>query len=1447
MLSYSSGHSIDYLTDAVAAGRESYYTGAVATGEPPGRWYGRGAVALGLAGEVDHEVIAALYGRFVDPRDGQTVLGHSGRRYATPEELFARALAANPGASAEQREQLRLVAEKEARSNVAFHDVTFNVQKSVTVLHAAFEAQEVAARRAGDVEAERAWAAHRVAVEEAIWAGNNASLDYLAKNAGYTRIGKHGGTAGRWADAHDWTVASFFQHDSRNHDPHLHIHNAILNRVQGPDGKWRTIDWEVAKREKAAAGAVGERVMFGRLVATLGLQVAMRPDGVSREIVGVDQAVMDLLSTRTHDITPKTAALAQAYEAQFGHPPNALQLYRLSRVATLATRPGKEHTGQTAEERLDEWDRRVREVDKGLRAELAGGLADVAWETLRLADRTQEPAEIDPAVAAEIAVAEAQGVQSRWGESNLMKAVSNALPDYVGPLTGEEFEELLRGVAAKGLAEHCTKLTAPAPGADTLPAGERLANGRSAQQRPGGDLFASKDHVRSERVLRAAAVQRGAVVMDPALVELFIRELAEVGTELGVGQARAVRGVLGSGARVESLVGPAGTGKTLVVGALAKAWTDPTLWGGVPRRCFGLATAQIATDVLTGEGLTARNVTAWLRAQERLAQGRGSVEDQVLALAEGDLVVVDESSMANTPALAAIRDRCGAAGAKLLLTGDHRQLAAVGAGGAMSMVAAAGISYELAEVRRFSAQWERDASLRLREGDTSALLEYRKQGRIIDGGTFDEAAERAVEGYVADTLRGVDTRLLVDTNEQAARVSAAVRGRLVALGTLQEPGVSIGRYGATAGIGDLVEARRLAWELAGYQGNRRGPVTREQYRVLAVRADGGLDVAHITGRSAHSGEQHGDRLTLPASYVAQDLEPGHASTVYSVEGITVDTCHSLLSSRTGRAAQYVALTRGRDRNTAYVHTVADPSDSRPGRTIERLDPVRVLGRTGVDEGQDRAALVEAAESARLMESVQTAAQRLAEIAERQAEGRTAAMLDGLLDHGLLSEQQRVALAGDDNTATLARVLRQAEVAGSDPLDVLTTAITERELGNARSIASVVHHRICDRVDLEPVGDSHCDWVPKVIDPDYQRHLRDLAAAADRRRDELGQLAAQHRPQWALEGLGPVPDDPQQRGQWVRRAGVVAAHREQAGHTDETTALPGPPPRERVEAYASWRASWRALGRPEDTRAEQEMSNGLLRVLVRAMAREQAWAPPYVARDLSGAAQAAQCQRDNAELLTAQATAEADPAQQARLHDDAAQAAHRAAILDQEVAKLSIGDTARAKYLVDTAVTQDKSDRARLELASRGIDPDHPDNPIRTKEWFAAQRAELAESEPHRAITDADLDEHAADRAAVADDVTSGFAVETDVPDIREIASIEPPLAVNDYDWDRVPDVSETKASLERSHRALRESQQRRQWEAAREAEDRASDTARWHGADQQARQSQMRDHEPVLD
>src|SRR4029079_18385500 len=138
----------------------------------------------------------------------------------------------------------------------------------------------------------------------------------------------------------DWVVASFFQHDSRDPDPHLHIHNGMLNRAQSPDGVRRTLDALSLLRWSHAAAAVAERVTAERLTHALGVLLAMRPDGKAREIVGVAQEAMDLISTRRLKLTAKAEELIEAFEARKGRAPNGLERERLMQQATLMTRRG---------------------------------------------------------------------------------------------------------------------------------------------------------------------------------------------------------------------------------------------------------------------------------------------------------------------------------------------------------------------------------------------------------------------------------------------------------------------------------------------------------------------------------------------------------------------------------------------------------------------------------------------------------------------------------------------------------------------------------------------------------------------------------------------------------------------------------------------------------------------------------------------------------------------------------------------------------------------------------------------------------------------------------------------------------------------------------------------------------------------------------------------------
>ena len=95
--------------------------------------------------------------------------------------------------------------------------------------------------------------------------------------------------------------------------------------------------------------------MEEHLTRSLGVRFATRPDGKAREILGVRPEVMELFSSRRRAITAKTAELVRAFESRFGRAPNSLELDRLQRQATFATRPVKSHEGETVEERLDRW------------------------------------------------------------------------------------------------------------------------------------------------------------------------------------------------------------------------------------------------------------------------------------------------------------------------------------------------------------------------------------------------------------------------------------------------------------------------------------------------------------------------------------------------------------------------------------------------------------------------------------------------------------------------------------------------------------------------------------------------------------------------------------------------------------------------------------------------------------------------------------------------------------------------------------------------------------------------------------------------------------------------------------------------------------------------------------------------------------------------------------
>ena len=62
-------------------------------------------------------------------------------------------------------------------------------------------------------------------------------------------------------------------------------------------------------------------------------------------------------------------------------------------------------------------------------------------------------------------------------------------------------------------------------------------------------------------------------------------------------------------------------------------------------------------------------------------------------------------------------------------------------------------NWPLDGVRRFAEAWEREASLRLRDGDVMALADYQAHGRIYEG-PQDRVYDDAVDLCMADTRPG---------------------------------------------------------------------------------------------------------------------------------------------------------------------------------------------------------------------------------------------------------------------------------------------------------------------------------------------------------------------------------------------------------------------------------------------------------------------------------------------------------------------------------------------------------------------------------------------------------------------------------------------------------------------------------------------------------------------
>jgi conjugative relaxase-like TrwC/TraI family protein len=529
MLTIASGYDPLYLTRAVATGRENYYLSAVAEhGEPPGVWTGLGCLELGLAvgSEVDNKVMERLYGAFLDPRDPtrKTTLGRAPSGFdGNNDKVAARIaslLAAEPEASPERRDQLIMQALKEQRAAVYFFDATFSVPKSVSLLHASFQVRAQQAHETGRDDEARQWTARAQAVWDGIMAGNQAMLDYLQQEAGYSRAGYHSKGSGRFADAHQWVIASFAQHTSRDNDPQLHVHNAILNRVLREDPlasrpcarqAWRTLDGAALYAAKPAAGAIAERTLAEYLADRLGVQTIARPDGNGWEIAGISEELRDQFSSRRRAIGSRLQELIGEYERKHHKVPNARAVWSMAQFVTLDSRQAKAHSAPAREALLVHWEAQSRRAE-------TGALSAIPDTVL---GRREPGADAGPPSGADLdrilAAADAQRSRATFSRYELTRMINRYLPDHLGGLSGEQVTRLLDELTTQALRPGgpADAVLLTAPEMVPVPEAYRRADGLSLWRRHGAEIYTTRAMLDTEARLLRAAAHNGAPKIAP--------------------------------------------------------------------------------------------------------------------------------------------------------------------------------------------------------------------------------------------------------------------------------------------------------------------------------------------------------------------------------------------------------------------------------------------------------------------------------------------------------------------------------------------------------------------------------------------------------------------------------------------------------------------------------------------------------------------------------------------------------------------------------------------------------------------------------------------------------------------------------------------------------------------------------------------------------------------
>jgi conjugative relaxase-like TrwC/TraI family protein len=522
-------------------------------------------------------------------------------------------------------------------------------------------------------------------------------------------------------------------------DPQLHSHVVITSTVRD-DGRIVAAASRPIFRAAREVGAYYRSALAGEL-DRLGYRLEQRTGKEGRyfEIAGVPLGLIEAFSARSREV----ARAAERFRARWGRAPKRGELRWLS----LENRKAK--TPVTRADLKAAW------------RETASRFDFSTWQLARGGER----AVVSPQRSLEEAVEERLTARAATFLPSELRAT--VLEQSAGVLCPQEALALCKAMVAE----------------------------RRVLPLEGGMMTTLAVRAREqaiERRLAALANGRGRDVGASARSDVLAQVAERIGAALSDEQARALEVITGP-ERTAVLVGPAGTGKGVVIDAAARA---EQLSGN---RAVGIAvsgsTAQrLGQDspALAGQTLTLDALVA------RVHRGQ-------LDVGRRTTVYFDEAAMADTSRLEQLTEVIEHTGAKLVLIGDAAQLPSISAGGMFERLVHVAPSAELSQVKRTLDSGERGAWAHLRAGRSQkAMAHYVSRGRLHMANTRDQALEHAVRDWarLTQTHSIGEVALISDaSNSEIDRLNARAQHYRAQRGELGEleaslPGV---HYGIRAG------------------------------------------------------------------------------------------------------------------------------------------------------------------------------------------------------------------------------------------------------------------------------------------------------------------------------------------------------------------------------------------------------------------------------------------------------------------------------------------------------------------------------------------------------------------------------------------------------------------------------------------------------------------------